>query len=65
MTDHGLFTTESAGLAQLSPSGGVRLADGDRWALSIGPVRKELGGDLRMLAYNGSIPGPTLHEPVR
>jgi len=63
MTDHDLFTTETAGLAQVSPSGGVRLTDGDRWALSIGPVRKELGGDLRMLAYNGSIPGPTLHVP--
>jgi hypothetical protein len=65
MTDHDLFTTETAGPAQVSPSGSVRPADGDRWALSIGPVRKELGGDLRMLPYNGSIPGPTPHEPVR
>jgi hypothetical protein len=65
MTDHDLFTTETAGLAQVSSSGVVRPADGDRGALSIGPVCKELGGDLRMLAYNGSIPGPTLHEPVR
>src|SRR3954470_20616371 len=63
MTDHDLFPTETAGLAPVARPGVVRLADGDRYALSIGPVRKELGGDLRMLAYNGSIPGPTLHVP--
>ena len=35
--------------------------DGDRLDFRIGPVRKSLGGaDLRMLAYNGSIPGPIL-----
>src|SRR4051794_7796691 len=63
MTDHDLFPTETAGLAPVARPGVVRLADGDRYALSIGPVRKELGGDLRMLAYNGSIPGPALHVP--
>lgn len=37
------------------------LADGDRFALRIGPVAKRLGTDnVRMLAYNGAIPGPTL-----
>ena len=40
----------------------MRLADGDQLELRIDPVRKHLGdADLRMLAYNGSIPGPTLH----
>ena len=40
----------------------IRLHDGDRLDLRICPVRKSLGGaELRMLAYNGSIPGPTLH----
>jgi FtsP/CotA-like multicopper oxidase with cupredoxin domain len=40
----------------------VRLRDGDRLDLGIGPVRKSLhGAELRMLAYNGSVPGPTLH----
>ena len=39
-----------------------RLKDGDRFEFRIGPVRKKLdGADLRMLAYNGSIPGPILH----
>jgi FtsP/CotA-like multicopper oxidase with cupredoxin domain len=38
------------------------LADGDRFALRIGPVARRLGAEIvRMLAYNGAIPGPTLH----
>jgi FtsP/CotA-like multicopper oxidase with cupredoxin domain len=62
MTDPDYFPTETAGLPVAASPDVIRLADGERWALSIGPVRKELGGaDLRMLAYNGSIPGPTLH----
>src|SRR5215218_3675139 len=69
MTDHDVFSTETTGLAPVDRPRVVRLADGDRYALSIGPVRKDLAGDgdsgdgLRMLAYNGSIPGPTLHVP--
>src|SRR4051794_3309363 len=63
MTDQDLFPTETAGLAEVAAPQQIRLADGDRYALSISPVRKDLGGDLRMLAYNGSIPGPTLRVP--
>jgi FtsP/CotA-like multicopper oxidase with cupredoxin domain len=66
MTDD-LFTTATIGLIDVGRPSVVQLADGDRYALSIGPVRKELddgaGADLRMLAYNGSIPGPTLRVP--
>jgi len=71
-TDHDLFSTDTAGLAQVSRPQMVRLADGSRFGLSIGPVRKDLdgedvgdasGAELRMLAYNGSIPGPTLRVP--
>jgi FtsP/CotA-like multicopper oxidase with cupredoxin domain len=37
------------------------LHDGDSFDLRIAPVAKQLGGAIvRMLAYNGSIPGPTL-----
>jgi FtsP/CotA-like multicopper oxidase with cupredoxin domain len=61
MTAQDFISTETAGLAEVTAPQLIRLDDGDRFALSIGPVRKELGGDLRMLAYNGSIPGPTLH----
>src|SRR6266702_3867686 len=62
MTLHELFTTDTAGLPEVSRSSILRLHDGDRVDLRIAPVRKTLNGaDLRMLAYNGSIPGPTLH----
>lgn len=63
MTDQDLFSTDTAGLTDVAEPQVIRLADGDRFGLSISPVRKQLGGDLRMLAYNGSIPGPTLHVP--
>jgi FtsP/CotA-like multicopper oxidase with cupredoxin domain len=39
----------------------VELADGVEYELEISPVKKRIGdATLRMLAYNGSIPGPTL-----
>jgi FtsP/CotA-like multicopper oxidase with cupredoxin domain len=42
----------------------VDLADGDEFDLEIAPVRKRIGDDtVRMLAYNGSVPGPTLSVP--
>ncbi|HSC50703.1 MAG TPA: multicopper oxidase domain-containing protein, partial [Gaiellaceae bacterium] len=42
----------------------VELADGDEFALEILPVRKRIGdATVRMLAYNGSVPGPTLRVP--
>ena len=57
-----LFTTETAGLSDVSRPSVIRLHDGDRFDLRISPVRKGLDAAvLRMLAYNGSIPGPTLH----
>jgi FtsP/CotA-like multicopper oxidase with cupredoxin domain len=57
-----LFTTETAGLPEVSRPGVTRLRDGDRLDLRIGPARKNIGGaELRMLAYNGSVPGPVLH----
>ena len=56
-----LFTTETAGLPEVLGPDVTRLADGDRLDLRIGPVRKNIdGAELRMLAYNGSIPGPAL-----
>jgi hypothetical protein len=39
----------------------VELGDGDEFDLRIGPVAKQLrDARVRMLAYNGSIPGPIL-----
>ena len=42
----------------------VELADGDEFELEIAPVKKQIGdATVRMLAYNGSVPGPTLKVP--
>jgi FtsP/CotA-like multicopper oxidase with cupredoxin domain len=55
------FPTGTAGLAPTVETPVVELSDGDELDLTIAPVTKEIDGDtLRMLAYNGSIPGPTL-----
>jgi FtsP/CotA-like multicopper oxidase with cupredoxin domain len=57
-----LFTTETMGLSEAARPQLIRLHDGDRFDLRIEPVRKRLDdAELRMLGYNGSIPGPTLH----
>jgi FtsP/CotA-like multicopper oxidase with cupredoxin domain len=55
------FPTDVAGLPEAGSPEPVQLSDGDRFELRIAPVAKRLGDDtVRMLAYNGSIPGPTL-----
>src|SRR5215217_2624949 len=57
-----LFTTDTTGLSEAARPQLIRLHDGDRFDLRIEPVRKPLdNAELRMLGYNGSIPGPTLH----
>ncbi|HEX6700632.1 MAG TPA: multicopper oxidase family protein [Gaiellaceae bacterium] len=60
--DHGdQFATATAGLPQASRSAVVDVADGESFALRIASVSKQVGDEtVRMLAYNGSIPGPTL-----
>jgi FtsP/CotA-like multicopper oxidase with cupredoxin domain len=58
-SDH--FPTELAGLPEARRPEVVELGDGDRFGLRIAPVAKRIGDTtVRMLAYNGSIPGPTL-----
>jgi FtsP/CotA-like multicopper oxidase with cupredoxin domain len=58
------FPRDTTGLPTTSPTEVVELADGDRFTLRIGPVAKRIGdATVRMLAYNGSIPGPTLRVP--
>jgi FtsP/CotA-like multicopper oxidase with cupredoxin domain len=60
-TDAGTFSTDIAGLEEAVPTSIVGLADGDTFDLRIAPVVKEIDGNrVRMLAYNGSVPGPTL-----
>jgi len=55
------FPTETEGLPEATRPEIVELADGDSFDLEIAPVAKRIGdATVRMLAYNGSIPGPTL-----
>jgi FtsP/CotA-like multicopper oxidase with cupredoxin domain len=56
------FSTETEGLEEATSPEVIRLRDGDTHEITIKPVRKRLGdAEVRMLGYNGSIPGPTLH----
>ena len=58
------FPRDTSGLPAAFATPVVDLADGDRYALRIAPVTKRIGdATVRMLAYNGSIPGPTLRVP--
>ena len=55
------FPTDTAGRPRSGRPEIVELADGDTFALRIAPVAKRIGDDtVRMLAYNGSVPGPVL-----
>jgi FtsP/CotA-like multicopper oxidase with cupredoxin domain/cation diffusion facilitator CzcD-associated flavoprotein CzcO len=55
------FPTDVTGLPEARAAELVELGNGDRFDLRIAPVAKRIGQDkVRMLAYNGSIPGPTL-----
>ena len=58
------FPTGTADLPEAAPHEVVDLADGDVYDLVIAPVAKRIGDTtVRMLAYNRSIPGPTLRVP--
>jgi FtsP/CotA-like multicopper oxidase with cupredoxin domain len=57
----GQFPTATEGLPAAVATQVIDLADGDVVELRIAPVTKRIGdATVRMLAYNGSIPGPTL-----
>jgi FtsP/CotA-like multicopper oxidase with cupredoxin domain len=62
ITDH--FPTDTTGLSEAQVPQIVELSDGDELELRVAPVTKRLGdATVRMLAYNGSIPGPVLKVP--
>jgi FtsP/CotA-like multicopper oxidase with cupredoxin domain len=65
MHDHtDRFPSETAGLPESRRPEIIELADGSTIDLEIAPVAKQLDDTtVRMLAYNGSIPGPTLKVP--
>jgi FtsP/CotA-like multicopper oxidase with cupredoxin domain len=56
--------TETDGLPQAARPEVIELSAGDSFDLEIAAVAKRIGeATVRMLAYNGSIPGPTLKLP--
>src|SRR5262245_9421533 len=55
------FPSTTEGLSRASRPTLVELGDSGTYELEIGPVSKTIGdATVRMLAFNGSIPGPTL-----
>jgi FtsP/CotA-like multicopper oxidase with cupredoxin domain len=55
------FPTDPTGLPEATRPEMLELAPGDTLDLRVGPVAKRLrDSTVRMLGYNGSIPGPTL-----
>jgi FtsP/CotA-like multicopper oxidase with cupredoxin domain len=55
------FSTDTTGLPEAPSAHVLDLAHGETLELRLGPVAKQLAGTtVRMLAYNGSVPGPTL-----
>src|ERR671933_541399 len=55
------FPRETEGLPEARTTELIELTDGDEFDLEIRPVKKRIGdATVRMLAYNGSVPGPTL-----
>lgn len=60
----GVFTTDTSGLPEAKPTSVVELRDGDTYNLTASIVKKNIGGQtLKMLAYNGSTPGPAIKVP--
>jgi FtsP/CotA-like multicopper oxidase with cupredoxin domain len=59
--EHDHFPTEVTDLPEARAPEQVELGDGEEFELRIAPVAKRIGDQtVRMLAYNGSIPGPVL-----
>jgi FtsP/CotA-like multicopper oxidase with cupredoxin domain len=56
--------TTTEGLPEARGTELAELGDGEEFHLDIGAIRKRIGdATVRMLAYNGSVPGPTLKVP--
>ncbi len=60
----GTFVTGTQGLPLAQATQTVELKNGDTYDLTASFVKKDINGkEVRMLAYNGSIPGPILKIP--
>ncbi|MFM2374233.1 MAG: Multicopper oxidase [Candidatus Parcubacteria bacterium] len=56
------FSKETAGLPEAKRSEVVTLKDGDTYNITASYVQKRVGNrTLRMMAYNGSVPGPFIY----
>jgi len=59
------FDRSVVGLPEATVSEVVSLKDGDSYSMTASYVKKQVGNrTLRMLAYNGSIPGPFIKAPL-
>lgn len=58
------FSTGIANLQEAKSSENAELKNGDTYNLTASIVKKKIGGaEVKMLAYNGMIPGPTIKVP--
>jgi hypothetical protein len=57
------FPTDPSGLPEARRPQVLELAHGDALDLTVGPMPKLGEATVRMLGYNGSVPGPTLKVP--
>ncbi len=59
----GTFSTDTIGLPEAKPSQTVELEDGSSYDLTASIVKKKIGdAEVKMLGYNGMIPGPLIKE---
>lgn len=62
--ENALFSTSTAGLPEGKLSDVIDLKNGDTYGLTAEIVKKNINGQqVKMLAYNGSIPGPLIKIP--
>ncbi len=61
-SQNGVFLSDNtSGLSEIQPTTAIELKNGDTYNLTAGFVKKQIGNrTYRMLAYNGSIPGPLI-----
>ncbi|MBI3671815.1 multicopper oxidase domain-containing protein, partial [Candidatus Azambacteria bacterium] len=61
---NGRFSSDISGLPEAKQTETVELKNGDTYNITASFVKKMIAGkELRMLAYNGSIPGPVIKAP--
>ena len=59
-----IVLVEDPSVMDAKPTEVINLKDGDTYNITVGKVRKVIGGKTYiMLSYNGSIPGPTFRAP--